>query len=197
MTKKIETVDEMNEDLPLQNELDSLKQRADLMGLNYHPSIGVDKLRDKVNAAIEGTNNGGDGELEEEDSSVTKKETEGEARRRIQKEAMELVRIRITCMNPGKKEWEGELFTAGNGVVPTVTKYVPFNNEEGWHVPRIILYMIEARQCQVFVTVTDSKGNKTRQGKLIKEFAVEIMPSLTQVELQELAARQALSKAIA
>ena len=30
------------------NELDLLKQQADTLGISYHPSIGVDKLREKV-----------------------------------------------------------------------------------------------------------------------------------------------------
>jgi hypothetical protein len=197
MTKNTEAFDDLNEDLPAQNELDTLKQRADLMGLNYHPSIGVEKLRDKVNAALQGSGDDKDDVPDADDSSVTKGETVGEARRRIQNAAAELVRVRITCMNPAKKEWEGEIFTCGNGVVGTHKKFVPFNNEEGWHVPRIILNMIQDRKCQIFHTVTDSKGNKTRQGKLIKEFAVDVMEPLTQEDLQELAARQALSKSVA
>jgi hypothetical protein len=44
---------EFNTDLPIPDELTSLKARADLMGITYHPSIGVDKLREKVQAALE------------------------------------------------------------------------------------------------------------------------------------------------
>ena len=35
-------------------ELEALKKRADQMGLTYHPSIGVDALREKVNAHLSG-----------------------------------------------------------------------------------------------------------------------------------------------
>ena len=34
------------------DELTLLKERADLMGIKYHPSIGVDKLREKVNSVL-------------------------------------------------------------------------------------------------------------------------------------------------
>ena len=45
--------DNQNEDvLEMLDELTSLKQRADLLGLSYHPSIGLEKLREKVNAAL-------------------------------------------------------------------------------------------------------------------------------------------------
>ena len=33
------------------DELTALKGRADLLGIKYHPSISLEKLRDKVNAA--------------------------------------------------------------------------------------------------------------------------------------------------
>jgi hypothetical protein len=77
-----------------------------------------------------------------------------------------------------------------------VTKFVPFNVEEGWHVPRIIYTQLAERQCQIFTTTTDSRGNKTRKGKLIREFAIEVLPPLTPEELRELAQRQAMAKAI-
>ena len=73
---------------------------------------------------------------------------------------------------------------------------MPFNADAGWHVPRIIYQQLAERQCQIFTTVTDSRGNKSRKGKLIREFAIEMMPNLTPAELHELAQRQAMAKAI-
>jgi hypothetical protein len=190
---------EEQDNLPTQDELTTLKARADMLGIKYHPSIGLEKLREKVNAAVEGT------ETEEEDEeenapavaatpSEPRPETLNEQRSRLRREANELVRIRLTCMNPAKKEWEGELFTAGNSLVGSFTKFVPFNNDEGWYVPRIILKQIQQRECQIFVTQKDGRGNSIRKGKLIKEFAVEILPNLTPTELKELAQRQAMAK---
>ena len=179
------------DDLPMPDELTTLKSRADLMGVDYHPSIGLDKLRSKIAAAIAGT------PVDEPSKpKVAEVETEGAERFRKRKEANELIRIRVACMNPAKKEWEGELFSAGNSLVGTFTKYVPFNVDDGWHVPRIIYNQLVQRQCQIFVSIKDSRGNTTRQGKLIKEFAIDVLPNLTPEELQELAQRQAMSKSI-
>ena len=75
-------------------------------------------------------------------------------------------------------------------------KYVPFNADEGWHVPTIIYKQLVNRECQVFTTVRDARGNASRKGKLIKEFAIEVLPQLTPDELQELARRQAMAKSI-
>lgn len=173
-----------------QDELTTLKARADMMGVTYHPSIGLEKLREKVLAVLNGT------PVPEQAPDPVAVESENQMNTRKKREANELIRVRITCMNPAKAEWEGEILTAGNSVVGSVTKYVPFNVEEGWHVPRIILNQMIDRQCQIFHTVKDSRGNSTRKGKLIKEFGIEILPPLTVEDLQELARRQAVSHAI-
>lgn len=173
------------------SELDSLKARADMMGISYHPSIRVDKLRDKVNAAVLST-----GEVEEPVIPSIRTETEDDVRRRLKLAASELVRVRVSCMNPNKKEWDGEIFTVGNALVGTFKKYVPFNAEDGWHVPRIIYNQLTERQCQIFYSDRDERGNSIRKSRTIKEFAVEVMTPLTSEELQELARRQAMAKSI-
>ncbi len=179
--------------LDIPDELTTLKARADLLGVTYHPSIGVDKLREKLTATLAPAKDPVVPKVED----VPEVETEGARRFRLKREANELVRIRVTCMNPAKKEWDGEIFTAGNTFVGSFTKFVPFNNEEGWHVPRIIYKQMLDRQCQIFTTTRDDRGNSSRKGKLIKEFAIEVMPNLTPEELADLAQRQAMSKAIA
>lgn len=183
---------EVQSEMTAQDELAALKSRADMMGISYHPSIGLEKLREKVNTALTGA-----AEKTEEPAVVDPTaETENQRNTRLKREASKLVRIRVTCMNPAKKEWEGEIFSVGNAVVGSFTKYVPFNVDEGWHVPQMIYQMIKDRECQIFYTVADSRGNKTRRGKLVKEFSVEVLPPLTKEELQELAQRQAMSNSI-
>lgn len=173
-----------------QDELAALKARADMLGLTYHPSIGVEKLREKVNAALAPPAE------ETKSEGPAAEETQAARNQRLKREASKLVRIRVACMNPAKKEWEGEIFSCGNSVAGSFTKYVPFNAEDGWHVPNMILQMIQDRQCQIFYTVTDSRGNKVRKGKLIKEFSVEILAPLTEAELHDLAQRQAMANSI-
>lgn len=183
---------------PEQDELTTLKSRADLLGIKYHPSIGVDKLRDKVLSKM---NNEDVSDVDDEDVSTTgeattiavKRESLAQERLRISDEANALIRIRLTCMNPAKKEWEGEIFTVGNAVVGSIKKYVPFNAEDGWHVPAIMLQMLRDKQCQIFTTSKTKNGVSIRQGKLIKEFNIEILPPLTKTEIDELARRQAMA----
>ena len=56
MTDDTQNADVDTEDsTPVPSELDSLKARASLMGITHHPSIGVEKLKEKINNALEDT----------------------------------------------------------------------------------------------------------------------------------------------
>lgn len=176
-----------------QDELTTLKGRADTLGIKYHPSIGADTLRGKINDKLKELEGEGDKQnTAPAGGQEQEAETENQFRLRKRKEASELIRIQLTSMNPNKKDWEGEIFSAGNSVVGTYKKYVPFDVE--WHVPRIIFNQIKERQCQVFQAKRDSRGNTVREGKLIREFNVVELPPLTEEELKELGQRQAMAQ---
>lgn len=211
--------DQTNDGDLKQDELATLKARADMLGINYHPSIGLDKLKEKIAA-----------NLAEETAApvapvspvapvasagatapvapaslvapvaapyvIPQPETDGQRKRRLKNEALKLVRVRITCMNPAKKEWHGEIFTVGNSAIGSVTKFVPFEAEDGYHIPHILLEQLRGRQCQIFVNDKAKNGVVQRRGKLIREFAIEVLPDLNGEELAELAARQAATRAI-
>lgn len=170
--------------IELEQELEMLKTRASLLGIKYHPSISVDKLREKIDA------------LDSTQDVVVTASSEEDKRVALIREANKLVRVRITCMNPAKKEWEGEIITVSNSVIGTIKKYIPFNADDGWHIPQVILNMLNERMCQVFNSVPDGKGNMVRKGKLVKEFSIEVLPDLTPSELHDLAQRQSMSKTV-
>lgn len=180
----------MNNDLVESPEerLARAKSRADMMGITYHPSIGVEKLEAKIAAALADT--------DEKDTSAPTPESDAQAQAKIAAEliaeAGKLIRVRVTNMNPNTRELRGDIFTVSNAVVGTFKKYVPFNTEEGWHVPNIIYQHLIERQCQIFVK--NEKGDNV--GKLIREFAIEVLPPLTPEELKELALQQAAAHSI-
>ena len=171
-----------------EDELTVLKRQADIMGVRYHPSIGVEALRAKLEEARSKTEN----EDRAKNAAVNQlKSAEAEKLKRI-RAARELVRVRITCMNPLKKEYEGEIFSVGNSEIPTITKFVQFERE--YHVPRIMLNMIRNRKYQTFFEERTPNGGKVKRGKLIREYAVEELPPLTATELQELKQRQLMAQ---
>jgi len=186
--------------------LDELKKKATKLEVPFHPNIGYEALKKRIETYIPPNPAPNEEELLEavkvaatatpavaEDPNAWRSMTPAQKRQHLIKEATKLVRVRVTCMNPDKKEWEGEVFTASNSIIPTQKKFVPFNAENGWHVPQIILNMIKERQCQVFKTVKGPRGEKIRKGVLVPEFSVEILDALTQNDLNDLAKTQAVA----
>ena len=183
-----------------ETEIGLLKQRATQMGIKFHPSIGVKTLRDKVNAKLTKTS------TVEEEPEVTGQapipihksdaQLKAESRIRLRKEANRLIRVKISCMNTNKKDWPGEIFSVSNRTIGTIKKFVPFNAEEGWHVPNALLTLIQERKFQTFKEIKLSNGRKQKKGFLVKEFSVDILDPLTHEELKDLAQRQAIGNRI-
>jgi len=167
-------------DTEIMSEIDTLKERADQMGIPYHPSIGLEKLREKVNARLNGT-------------PETEAETVMQQQEKARKKANKLVRIRISNMNPAKKAWPGEIISVSNDIIGCVKKYIPFNAENGWHVPQVLLGVLNDRVYPAYYAVTVN-GQSVKRRKLLKEFSIEILPNLTKAELLELAKTQAQNK---
>lgn len=107
-----------------------------------------------------------------------------------------LVRCRITCLNPAKKNWDGEIITAGNDNLPHISYYVPFNAVDGvWHLPRIIYLLLKEKKYYHIVEHSNSRdprkyGIDIQKSKLVPEFLIEELPQLTQEELELLAQEQ-------
>lgn len=181
------------------NELNTLKARADLQGIKYHPSIGLKSLKeklqvhsDKINGVPE-TKESKPIKLSSKADFVSHSEYRTRELKERRKKAGSLVRVNVTCMNPDKKEWEGEIISVGSAKLGTYKKYVLFNAPDGWHIPHIIYEAMKERKCSVFHTVKDHLGNKVRKAKLINEFNIEVLPPLSKEELKKLAQRQAMA----
>ena len=159
------------------SELEVLKQRADDMGIEYSPRIGVDALREKVNAKL----------------ASTPENTAAYEFNQIRQDALKLVRVRITNLNPSKKESEAEYFSVGNRVIPTITRLVPF--ELDTHVEQILLDQIKDRKF-VQVKTVNRDGKSYPERSLRNEFQVEVLPPLTEEELKDLAAEQAKRQSV-
>ena len=105
---------------------------------------------------------------------------------------MKLIRVIVRPNDPLKLESRGEIFSFGNSTAnggKVVKKFVPFNNEEGWHVPNIIFENIKAAECQIFKKVTRN-GQETMEAQKIKAYNVEVLSDLTQEEIDRIAIRQ-------
>lgn len=168
---------------PTEDELTSLKKRADVMGVKYHPNISVDKLKAKIQESL-------DEKSEAPEPSVKPKVVSSKLNPHL-----ELVRVRVTCMDQSKANQSGIIFTVGNSKVGTIKKYVPFDVE--WHIPRLMFETMKEAKTQLFFTVKDDKGNDITKSKSVNTYAIEVLPPLTEAELKDLAQRQAMANGTA
>ena len=167
-----------------QTELELLKQRADEMDIGYHPKIGVESLKKKINTKINPPTKAGSDSLQGNNSE----------RMRLMKEAKILKRVLIINQNPTKKEWGGEYIGVSNSAIGTIKRYVPFDLET--HVEDIILKQIKTRKMTRFYTEKNELGQKVRKFRLVPEFSVSMLDPLTPAELKQLADDQVKRGAI-
>lgn len=205
---------EQSNDLQMPTELDLLKQRATLMGIAFSNNIGEDTLRQRIadkQAELDAAESSSDEEDEEQEEEqviqtasaalasdgeqVVAKTTERPLtlREQIVKEQMRLVRIRITCLDPKKKDLPGEFLTVANEYLGTVRKFIPFGEvtDDGYHVPYCLYKMLEARKFLNIRTFKDRRTGTVRvESGYVKEFAIEVLDPLTPAELAKLATAQ-------
>ena len=171
-----------------QNELELLKERADMMGIKYAPNVGAETLKKRIEEKLhpEGTDL----------VMGSSKETKEQKRARLIKTATELVRVRITNLNPSKRDLPGEIFTVANDIVGDVKCFVPYDEAgQAWHLPAIIYENLKKRKFFDCKT-REVKGKIIKTEAWVPEFNLELLPPLTQKELDELAAAQARAGAI-
>ncbi|AKF13980.1 hypothetical protein PP757_gp16 [Pseudomonas phage vB_PaeP_TUMS_P121] len=195
------------------SELEVLQEKATALGIAFRSNTGVEKLREKINAVLndEAVGDEEEDEATEATSSIPKPsaeagaaalkaaeaprpKTEGELRRDRRMAAHRLIRCRITCHNPNKNDWDAEYFSIGNDEIGTIRRLVPF--EVDWHVPEALLNFIKSKQYQHFYTVTEQTPmgpQKVRRSKSVREFSVELLPQLSEDELESLRKQQAVN----
>lgn len=125
---------------------------------------------------------------------LTKQELFNATREQLMRDEMKLIRCRITNMDPKKKDLHGEVISVGNKFVGTVKKFIPFGEttDDGYHIPKILLDELQDRKFQDIRTVKDKRtGTPTVSSRWVREYAIEILPPLTQDELRDLAIAQA------
>ena len=176
-------------EMGITDELTLLKERADMMGIKYHPSISLETLKERVNGALNKTD-------ETAAPSVVIVDSAAQQRANQIAEFTKLIRVRVTCMDPNKKNWPGEYFTISNGVIGTIKRFVPYNNTEGWHIEKIIYDHMKTVQRMEFKEIKGPRGMKIKKPIQVPAYAIEVLDPLTPEQLKELAHKQAVNRSI-
>ena len=188
------------------DELTLLKERAKVMGIPFSNNISLETLRKRVADKMEGKDEApeapevnaltGDPEIAQAMAAkpLDQKANAVALRKLMYAKQMRLVRVRITNMDPKKKDLPGEIWTVANEYLGTVRKFVPYGEQtdDGFHIPYCLYRLLDSKR---FLHIRDVKDRTTgivRQDKVwAKEFSLDVLPTLTQGELDRLAAAQA------
>lgn len=193
MTEQNET-----EAVVTKDELSMLKDRANVMGVPFSNNIGIDALRKRIDDKLAGMNTEEVPEAETNAFTGTTTNTEVGSkavtptlRQYLFDENMKMVRVKITNLDPKKREWPGEIKTVANKYIGTVRKFIPFGDatDEGYHIPNCILKMLKRCKYQD-IKVIKKNGKESITSRWVSEYAIEILPPLTQAELKQLATAQ-------
>ncbi len=173
----------MSEDMKTA-ELDALKQLAENKGIEFHPNIGLEKLKVKI------------AEFDKQFEETPKPKMTNQAKKREEARIkhMKLVRCRIACMDPAKREWQGEWLSVGNAVLGFHTKYVLFDHE--YHLTQFMIDNLKDKKFRMSKDVPDGKGGKYSKNFFPASYNIEILDPLTEQELADLAADQAKRGAV-
>lgn len=158
-----------------EQELEMFRDQCKTMGITFHHKAGVDTLKGLI----------------EEHTKVREPEkelTEVEVTAQLRKSCERLRRVVVTCKDPQKQSWKGEWVSGSNSAVSPVKKYVPFDIDAGFHVPQLLLNVLEDREYRRKST----DGRDASSGGMAKAYHIEYLDALTASEIQELARQQKL-----
>ena len=154
-------------------ERDLLKEKADLLGIEYAGNISTEKLRELVNKANEPV-----------DDLV-----------KIRLELTNKVRVLITCNDPLMKEYDTTpYYSFSNSAITLPSITIPLGVE--WHIPNAYVGMLQAMECKLPVKSKDEKGRPITVRRTIKKYNVNVLPPLTAKELEELKQAQIMRDGI-
>lgn len=172
----------------LDQAITSLKKKADLLGIAYKSNVSVATLQKAIQDKMEGTGVGESTHTAPVNGSQAQS-SEGPDVEALIKEAHKLVRVIVTPIDQTKAtNLESELISAGNSIIGTVTRLVPFGVE--WHVEQIILNALREKKFTQFIKKKSQYGVDTNTTRYVPAYSITELPALTQQELDALATAQ-------
>ena len=175
--------------------IEDVKAELTGRGIKVHHKNSEKKLRETLQADVD--KNDAEVPVEVKSSPVepakAKKKPEKKVAMTLEEKCMHLKRIVVTPNDPEMSGHAGQIFTVVVSAVnngKAIKKYVPFNNEEGWHVPNVLVNQIANAEMQKFKSVKAHNGETILQPYQSKKYNVQVLPDLTQKEIDKLAASQ-------
>ena len=173
-------------------DIEDVKAELTGRGIKMHHKTNAIKLRKTLQDDVD--KNDTKVPVEVKSSPVKPAKVKKKLEMTLEEKCLHLKRIIVTPNDPELSGHSGLVFTvlvSGVNNGKAIKKYVPFNNEEGWHVPNVICNQIANAEMQKFKSVKAPNGDTILQPYQAKKYNVQVLPDLTQKEIDKLAASQA------
>ena len=148
------------------NDLSSLKEQADMLGIEYPKNITANRLKTLI-------------------ENFESQESENDIYKKLEEDNLKLVKVIITPNDPMKRNMQNELFAVGNAYLGTITRVIPFGKE--WLIENILYKMIKEKEYQYLSTRTDNSGKEVVESIMLPAYNIQELPLPTKEEIEELA----------
>lgn len=182
-------------------DLEAIRARAKELGVAYHPAQKAETIQFNIDtflaekqetAAVEALK-----VAEVKAPAEAKVEGPAELLERIQKEALALIPVTITSMDPADAKLSAVVVSVGNAVLGQITKAIPFGYK--WYMPKILIDELETVMFirNEMVATPGAPGGEKLNTQWIKKYAIQYHPMPTPDDLTALAKAQAVGNELA
>lgn len=176
----------MNEGTKVPTPRELLKEKADLLGVEYKSNVPDAKLLELIEAKMKPTTAV---ETVKPKAELTDDEIVAEVTAAQRKSMMKLRRVILSCNDPQMKEAEMTPYLhVSNSIISLPRVTFPLNVE--WHVPQAYYDLLKAEVCGIAVKGKDGKGRTVTTRKEIKRYNIQDLPDLSIEEIQDLKTMQ-------
>ena len=171
--------------MSIEFDLEAVRAKATELGVKWHPAQKAETIQHKIDEHLAAQET-----MEAVNNPPPKEETPEEAEARHLKEAVALIPVTVTSMDPADAETTGALISVGNRKLGQITKAIPFGYK--WYMPKILVQHMEAQMfCRSSMVPTGVPGTPERLNtQWLKKYAIQYHPMPTPEELKELAKLQ-------
>lgn len=166
------------------HDIETVRARAKELGVKYHPAEKAETIQIHI-----------DEFLAAKLPDAPKVETTAEFLARMQRDALSLIPVTVTSMDPQDAGIPSTLISVGNKILGQISKVIVFGHK--WYMPKILIDELESKMFIRNSMVPVPGGTERLDQQWIKKYAVVRHPLPTQEELNELAKQQALGNELA
>lgn len=176
------------------NELDleALRTKAKELGVAYHPAQKAETIQANIDKFLVEQASGVVAPVVPE---VPKVLTDAEELERLQKEALALIPITVTSMDPADATLTAVVVSVGNSRLGQITKAIPFGYK--WYMPKILVDELASQLFMRHSMVPAGDGTERVVTQQLKKYSITYHPMPTPEELAELAKAQAQGNELA